>query len=58
MSSKIAQNAALTSAWAVWGPWPAGCGRGEAVKNQRVDVPVFAGAVEGVMEARSSAAVW
>ena len=29
----------------------------EAVKNQRVDVPVFAGAVEGVMEARSSVAV-
>jgi len=30
----------------------------EAVKNQRVEVPVFAGAVEGVTEARSSAAVW
>jgi putative transposase len=29
----------------------------EAVRNQRVDVPVFAGAVGGVTEARSSAAV-
>jgi hypothetical protein len=29
----------------------------EAAKNQRVDVPVFTGAVGGVTEARSSVAV-
>jgi putative transposase len=33
------------------------CQLHEAAKNQRVDVPVFAGAVGGVTEARSSAAV-
>jgi hypothetical protein len=32
-------------------------GAGEAVKNRRVDVPVVAGAVAGVTEARSSVAV-